>query len=365
MRQWWWIDLLAMGAVALLLLGAWAGAGAFGASEWVRTALLFSAIAAPPLMLYTFHRRVSYQVRDHRGIIVMVLVHILTYVSGVFAVVVTREISVLPFLAFAMAPAAGALVGIARISRVARAGPPPGLFGTFRSSITFTKWSFFGGLVGSLYTNGMNIIVAGVVGAAGSAAFAATRTMVAPIVSLTSATDMIDKPRAGRAFVARGLPGLRRSVLKTLATLVFLGAPYLMLVAAFSGEILELVYGPKYAGLETVLRLWALAMLLHMIANPLTTHLTTLGDTRSVFHCNLFGALVGLAVALPLLGQYGILAALVGMACGRLVNVVLLFCAIRRGRARQSVAQPAADERPRRRIGPFHWRASSARQRAS
>ncbi len=198
------------------------------------------------------------------------------------------------------------------------------------------------GIVGSVYNNGMNIIIAGFLGAIGSAMFAATRTIVAPITSLTVATDMIDKPRAGRAFVAGGVPALRRSVRSVLALLLLVGGPYLFLVTVFSGSILELVYGNKYAGLEVELRLWALAMLLHMVANPFSTHLVTLKDTKSIFRANLTGALVALALAAPLMNSLGITAALLGMSGGQFVNVALLYLATRRSANNQpqTLAQP-------------------------
>src|SRR3546814_1409604 len=84
-RAWWWIDVISMAVTAALLLAAWGGSIALGAAEWVQTSLLFSAIGAPPLMLYTFHRRMNYQVGDHRNVLVMVLVHILSYALGIFA----------------------------------------------------------------------------------------------------------------------------------------------------------------------------------------------------------------------------------------------------------------------------------------
>src|SRR3546814_17365324 len=86
----------------------------FRSAEWVQTSLLFSAIGAPPLMLYTFHRRMNYQVGDPRRVLVMVLVHILSYALGIFAAYHFRDIETLPFLAFAFAPSGAALFGAIR-----------------------------------------------------------------------------------------------------------------------------------------------------------------------------------------------------------------------------------------------------------
>lgn len=329
MRDWWWIAIVVAVATGLLLLGGWGVAAALGASGWLLLALFFSAFGAPVLMIYTFHRRMSYQIGDHRNVLAMVAVHVVFYAAGTVVALVWRDVHTLPFIVFALAPAAGAVVGAVRALRIVRS-PPADLLRTFRSAMDFTKWALLSALTGAVYTNGMNIIAAGMLGAVGSATFTASRTIVAPIVSLLAAIDMIDKPRAGRALAARGLPGLRHSVRTTLATLLLLGVPFLLLVAAFSGPILDLVYGPKYAGLETELRLWAAIMFLNLLASPMMTHLTTLRDTRSVFFCSLSGAILALAIAVPLMDRFGLAAALAGMICGRLVNVVLLYFATNR-----------------------------------
>lgn len=323
-REWWWIAVAGAVATALILLAAWAGTLMLGMPEWIRTVLFFSAIGAPALMLYTFLRRVSYQTGDHRNILVMVLVHFATYATGTGIAFLFRDIHSLAFWAFIAAPLAGCLAGFVHV-RKSLGSPPIEAFQSFRNSISFSKWSFFSGMVGAIYANGMNVIVASFLGPVGSAMFAATRTIVSPIISLTGATDMIDKPQAGRAYATGGVHGLRRSVRGTLALLVLLGGPYLVLVSIFAGPILELLYGTKYAGLGFELRIWALAMFLHMVANPLATHLITLKDTRKIFFCNLTGALIALAIALPLLKPLGFVAALLGLSGGRLVNVVLLY----------------------------------------
>ncbi|MCZ6893135.1 MAG: polysaccharide biosynthesis C-terminal domain-containing protein, partial [Gammaproteobacteria bacterium] len=324
-----WIGIAAAAVTTLVLLLGWGGALTVGAPDWVMTALIFAAASAPPLMIYSFLRRASYQTKDHTNILVMASVHVMVYAIGVAVAFFQRDVQSIPFMAFAAAPAIGALIGLVRL-RKNLGMPPRSMFNIFYRSIHFTKWSFLSGMVGSVYSNGMNIIIAAFLGAVGSAMFAATRTMVAPIISLVVATDMIDKPHAGRAFVAGGIPGLRRSVRNTLALLVLLGGPYLMFVFVFSGSILEFVFGTKYAGLEWEMRVWALVMLLHMVANPLATHLITLKNTKSIFHSSIAGALVALAVATPLLDTFGIIAALIGMSSGRLVNVLLLYFATRR-----------------------------------
>ena len=340
-REWSWIDIATTAAVTAILAAGWAAGPSLAIESWVRIALGFSALAAPPLMLYTFLRRVAYQTGEHRAVVAMVLVHAATYAAGIVLAVLLREAEYLPFVALAAAPAAGALVGAAGLHRHWGL-PPPGTWHSFRSSIGLSKWSFLGTLAASVYTSGMNIVVAGFLGAGGSAAFAAARTLVSPTVSLATANDMVDKPRAGRAYADHGLAGLRRSVRSALVFLGLLGGSYLLLVAIFSGPILDLVYGEKYAGLETELRLWALVMLLNLAVHPLATYLVTLRDTRSIFLCNLAAALVAVGVALPLFDSLGVAAALIAMGCARLANLALLWIAARHTGSAVGKGVPAA-----------------------
>lgn len=341
--DWWWLDLAGAAVAATLLTTGWAIAYALGARPWVQTALLCSALAAPPLMTYTFMRRWCYQFGAYRVVFTMLAANILTYSAGIAAAWVAPNIAALPFVAFAAGPTAGVLVGFAAgTDLVSR--PSARLFRTWWTSVRFTTWAFLSFLCGSVYTHGMNLLTAGMLGAAGSGMFSASRTFVAPIVSLITAVDMIDKPRAGRAFEARGFAGLHRSIRGTLATLLVLGTPYLIIVTVFSEPALRMAYGAKYLDLETEVRLWALAMFLQMVSNPLVTHLVTLADSRSIFICSAIAASVAIAIAVPLFAHVGVAAALAGMIGGRLVNLALLVVATRRHRPRDHIVGPEAGD---------------------
>ncbi len=340
---WFWIDLIVSAATCLVLLGAWGISIAVDAPPWVGHALFYSALGAPPLLAFTFLRRWAYQNRRYGAVLWMVSAYILAFAAGTGAAWLWREVHALPFLTLAGAPLAGLIVGSIG-GRDHWTRPPRDLFARWRRTVRFSGWAFLSFLAGAVYTNGMNIVTAAFIGAAGSAAFGATRTLVAPVVTLTSASDMIDKPRATRAFLKNGIPGLRRVVRATLGFLFALGLPYLTLVFIFSGDLLSLFYGHKYAGLETELRVWVFAMLFQMMANPLATQLVILADTRRVFLACAAGALVTLATAAVTLPVYGsVTAALVAMAIGRGVNILGLFLMTRRSRRPVRASAPDSD----------------------
>lgn len=341
---WFWIDMIVSAAVLLVLLGAWQVGALVGAPRWVDDALLYSAIGTPPLMAFTFLRRWAYQNRRYRAVLWMVLAYVVAFVATAVSAWWWRDLHGLPFIALAAAPLAGLIVGTIG-GRDHWKKPPRDLFARWGRMMRFSTWALFSFFAGAVYTNGMNIITAVFVGAAGSAAFGATRTLVAPIVTLTSASDMIDKPRASRAFLKDGIPGLRRVVRGTLVFLLVLGVPYLILVFAFADELLALFYGQKYMGFGNELRVWVFAMFFQMAANPLATHLIILADSRSVFLACLSGAITTLVIAmiaLPLHG--GVIAGLVAMAVGRGVNIVILYWMTRSPAPRRPSRQNVADE---------------------
>ena len=322
--DWFWIDIVVGVVFSLALFAAWGGVTLFGGQPWVGTALLYSAIGTPPLLAYTFLRRWAYQAQRYPNVLTMVLAYILGYGIGIGVAWFNRDIEAMPFLAFTFAPISGLIVGLLLERRRWRA-PAKGLFARWRKTLGFSTWSFLSFLLGSIYTNGMNIIVAGVVGAVGSAVFAATRTIVAPIVTLVSAIDMIDKPRAGRAYLKDGVAGLRESIRSTMTILLAMGVPYLLVVFVFGETILEICYQHKYVSMVPELRIWVVAMFFQMVANPLSSHLIILADSRRVFLANLAGALVTLAVMGLTIREYGVSGALAAMTAGRAVNVLLLL----------------------------------------
>ncbi len=327
--DWFWIDLLVGATFSLVLLAGWGIALLFDGAFWLRTALFYAAIGTPALMAYTFLRRWAYQAQNYRNVLTMVMAYIIGYGAGIAFAVIERDIKALPFVAFVLAPVSGLIVGVL-LERHRWRAPIKGLLGRWRKTLGFSTWSFLSFLVGSIYTNGMNIIVAGVVGAIGSAVFAATRTIVAPVVTLISAIDMIDKPRAGRAYLKDGASGLRESIQSTLTALLLLGTPYLILVFIFGDLILEICYRNKYASMVPELRIWAVAMFFQMVANPLSTHLIILADSRRVFMANLAGALATVGVMTVTIHPFGVSGALAAMTVGRVINVFLLFIMTRR-----------------------------------
>lgn len=325
--DWFWIDLVVSALVFVGLMAAWGLALALDCPEWLDYALLYSAIGAPQLMAFTFLRRWAYQQQKHKFVLAMVIAYVVAFAIGTAFSWQMRHVTWLPYITMAAAPLAGLLAGVIGGHRHWHK-PAAGLFSRWRRTLQFSTWSFLSFLVGAIYTNAMNIVVAAFVGAAGSAAFGVGRTIVAPVVTLTSATDMIDKPRASRAFLRKGLPGLRRSVFGTLAYLSALSLPFLAMVFVFSESILAILYGGKYDHLGTDLRIWTVAIFFQMLANPLSTHFVVVGDSRRLFLCGLAGAVTTLVTALVGLMHYdGVTVALVAMVLGRVVNVIML-CAV-------------------------------------
>ncbi len=326
---WFWLDVILslLVAVALALLAG--GMMLFGAAEWAVRAVAFSALGAPFLLMFMFHRRRMYQSKSYRNVLGMAITHFLAYAAGTGVVYWTAPDPLWAFLTFALAPAIALVFGLFGQGRV-RSGPSRRMWPAWRATHRFSLWNFLGFLAGVFYNNGLSVMLSFFVGPLGPAMFTATRVVVQPCITMANAVDLIDKPRAGQALANKGMEGLRRSIHGTRMMLLILGVPYLVLVAIFSGDILAVLFPGKYDGLVLELRLWVLALLIHLVAKPLMTQLVTLRNSRALFFGNLTGAASALSIALVTLEAYGVPAALVAMSAGRLINLLLMMLALSR-----------------------------------
>lgn len=326
---WFWLDVVLAIVIAVVLALVAGGMMLFGAAEWSTRSVAFSALGAPFLMMFMFSRRRMYQSRNYRKVLELAAVHLLAYALGIGMAYMTAPDPLWALLTFAFAPAAALVYGLFGQARV-RSGPCRRMWSAWKATHGFSFWAFLGFIARVFYNNGLNIMLAGFVGAIGTAVFSATRTVIQPVVTLTNAVDLIDKPRAGRALVEKGKVGLRKSVHGTRKMLLTLGVPYLILVAVFSDEILGLLYPGKFEGYSLELRLWALAVFIQLFAQPLMTQIITLRNSRALFFGSLTGAAVALSIALLTMEQYGVPAALIAMSAGRLIGLLLLMVTLSR-----------------------------------
>jgi peptidoglycan biosynthesis protein MviN/MurJ (putative lipid II flippase) len=151
-------------------------------------------------------------------------------------------------------------------------------------------------------------------------------------------------PRLSRSYTSSGLLGLTRALRGTQAFLLVVSVPYLLAVVIFSEPLLHLLYGAKYSGLSTELRLWAVVALLLVIIRPLDMWLLASRNSRTLFMRKLLGALATVMVAVPLLPIRGVEGALCAIIGGMVINSLGLVAAVYRPGNEAEAAEPSETE---------------------
>ena len=322
--QWLWLSAYMATAVALLLCAIYGLLLVFDLGRSWRDLFWYIAIAGCPRLLQEFCRRTLFQSQRHRAIIAMSVTYFFAFASGLGLIFFLDGSVVMAVFVLGGSSLAGYIAGRAVTGTFTRVSPAHA-FRALQEQKSFAGWTFSAFLASSAYVEAMSFIIGGIVGPAGVAVFAATRNFIRPAETMVAAVDSIDKPRAGRAYAAKGMPGLNASVEKTRNMILALVVPYLALVFIFSPEILDLVYGEKYLAYVTELRLWIVAGIINSFVHPFNTKLIILANSRAIFVCRLVGASVTLLLALLTMGEHGVKAAIVAFAVGRTADLLLLM----------------------------------------
>ena len=159
-----------------------------------------------------------------------------------------------------------------------------------------------------------------------AAVFTAARTLTNPAISIVSAVDSIDKPRAARALALDGISGLRVSVMRTRRLLVAVTGSYLAMVALFAEPLLGVAFHHHYTGIGGEVRLLALAFFLFCLNQPSETMLIVLRASATMFVTR--SATAVLTLALLIAGSAkGVAGMAIGMAVAQAANLAFLYAA--------------------------------------
>ena len=324
--RWFWFNLCSVGAAALVLvLVAGAANALFGsrpAMQWVVRALVYSVFVCPTMLLTEFSRRWLYQAQMPIWAAVGSFVFLVINVGMAAAVYLWR----LPPLVGATSWAA-ASAGLFLTSAVVRP-PKPGslrdLPGVWKPHARVALWQSLNHLPYTLYNNSVIFLIGAFGGAAAAASFTVARTLSSPVLSVTGAVDMLDKPRAVRALAQGGVAGLKSSIGRTRRLLAGLNGGYTVVLLALTPALLSLIFGASYARNAPEVRLLALAFFLSSMNQPSESILLILGGSRNIFSVRLstaLSAVLALALGGLLFGSVGCVAMLVAV---QTLNLVLL-----------------------------------------
>ncbi|MBB3695757.1 hypothetical protein [Sphingomonas sp. BK580] len=327
--DWWWIALalaLALSAATALVGGAVAmAARRWPECGWAVEPLLLTALISPAMLGWEFARRWLYKI--DRADMVALCATAYFLVLALAALMAGRLGLGAPGGALAWVLASLAALGLALPGLAPARADRAGVRALVRRHRAESSWLAATNLPYSVYSTASIVVVIGVlVGPVAAALFTAARTLTNPAMSIVSAIDSIDKPRAARAFAGEGLPGLARVVRRSRLTIAVATGLYLALVAVFAAPLVALVFHGQYDGSAANVRLLALGFFLFGLNLPSETLLIVrrAGRTMLAIRC-VTAALTILGLWLG--GRHGVAGMAIAFAVTQAFNLLLLRAA--------------------------------------
>jgi O-antigen/teichoic acid export membrane protein len=344
-RDWWWFNLSSVGVICALLIAVASAATlalrSYPDLAWIATALRLAAVVSPSLILAEFGRRMLYQMHRPATAAFCSTVYFVLNVGG----------AVLVFYCFRTAEAGAAtwIVGGLASAGVSALSVWPGrprlgrAVTAWWSNRSFAFWQVLTNVPYSVYNSSAVLLVGAFGGAIATAAFTVARTVTNPAISMVTAVDSMDKPRAARAAARDGVAGLKASIRRTRMLLLMLTGSYLGLLVIFAGPLLALAFGDAYRAQANEIRVLAVAFFLICMNQPSETLLIVCRQSRLMLTTRLLAA--GFCVVAIFIGsKFGLMGVAIGLATTQLFNLVNLHMAewIAVRRFRQSDFTPAS-----------------------
>jgi O-antigen/teichoic acid export membrane protein len=297
-------------SVSALVCALLAGTG-FALGPWLPAgtgAVLGAlALAALPWMAQEFVRRALYTRSATRAAFANDALSYGLQLAGAIALAGTlgeRAGPAAPLAVLGLASAAGAALGAWQIRAHLRPAAlcAEGLRRDLAEAWSFGKWLTAQNTLAWLGTHGHAWLVGAMLGAEQVGLYRAAMHLTNLLNPIRQAAFNYLPSRASLAYQRGGLAKLGSWLQRVFWLLLLVPLPLTLLLVAFPGPILELAYGPRYAGpeLALLLALAAMAQLLLFTKFPFDLGLLALKRSRSIFYVYLIpvGLLFTTGVAL-------------------------------------------------------------------
>lgn len=305
---WWWLSLAAAVVLAAILgLAAVLVAAAplaLSRIAWTALPLTLAMIVSPPMLAWEFARRWLYKLERADVVAVCSGANFVMQALGAWFVArhePTALAASLTWVAASVLPVFLALPWLmpVRPSRAVAAS-------LMRENRATAGWFAATNVPYSVYSSASIVVWIGLfMNALATAVFTAARTLTNPAISLVSAIDSIDKPRAARAMAEEGPAGLLRVVRKTRLTIAVVTGLYLSAVALFADHLTAAVFAGAYDGLGTEIRILAAGFFFFGLNLPSETMMIVLRAGRTMLTIRCVAAAVTLC-ALWIGARHGI-----------------------------------------------------------
>lgn len=322
-HAWWRVNATVLGLTMLAVasIGLVAYARGHG-SDLVVPVCTAVGTALPSILVYEFVRRTLYVQRRTAGVLRMSAAHFALQTLGVAVVVGTGGGAWAAMAAIAVAAGAAAVVGAFGVD-LTRAADAPSARALLRRYRTDMVWSLAAAVPYVGFNTALPVLIGLLSGPAAAGVFTATRLLLAPITTLISAVDSVDKPRAARSLRDEGTAGLRGSLLRTVRSMLLLGGGYLVAAGVWAKDILRLLLGADYPLDASLAWLWLVVGLLMMLGQPLETGLLVMRLTRWYFWTRFAALVVGMLTLMSALHRLSYEAGILAMGAAWLVSGTL------------------------------------------
>lgn len=283
---------------------------------WIQRTLLYSMLLLIPLFYLEFARRIIVMSSGAKRLVGMAVAYVLgllLIVGGGSAYGYAGNVWV---FVSALAVASLASLYVAGVPLFASSRTDSDSPWCAASLWQFGRWAAASSLAYTGYNFAIQGLLAAMSGPVAVGVFAAARNLIQPINTLIQAVDTVDKPRAGRAFAATGIDGLRSVTRRSWKAMLVVGLPYLCLVYVFSDSILNLFYGEKYADGGSAVRLWCFVALAMIFAQPLETCLYVIKHPDWLFYTRISSAMLVIIVCPWLILNWSFNGALLALSSG-------------------------------------------------
>lgn len=323
--SWWWLNFASLGLIAACLTlvagGALWFAGDNSEQGWFVEAIALTAPVTPALLLFEFGRRCLYQA----GLPASAALASTIYLA------INLSLALL-FVRIDAAPVAGALAWIAAglvAGMITTIMLPPGRprfrqgFLIWARHRRFAGWQVLTTIPYVIYNSSVVVLIGIVNGPLPTAAFNAARSLTNPAISMVSAIDSLDKPRAARAFASEGIPGLLHSIARTRRLLGILTGCYLGAMIVLAEPILSLAFGTTYAGHVTAFRILCAVFFTMCMNQPSDTLLIVLKESRLLLLLRSMTA-VSVVALLFAARPFGLIGCCFALLAANLFNLAIL-----------------------------------------
>jgi O-antigen/teichoic acid export membrane protein len=295
----------------------------YESTYWLGNAAIWSSFLCPSAIIYEYVRRQVIQERNIRLSIAQVLTfNILTMTllpSAYYFASVPLAIA-----SFSVPYIVGALVGL-QLWKVKPKLDFSGAVESWKAHINMCAWGFAEYMADLAVGYGLGGVASAFFGPIGSAAFAATRNVVAPIYAITSALGTVEPPRFARQMNEKGLTGLRAAFSSAMILHILLVGVTGAAAVLLGDEALHLTYGEKFNGHTGELHLWVIGSCVFALCQPFGAWLLAVKKPQLVFYSKAFGGSVAVILALLLVSPFGLKGLLAGMVAGQIANWIGLF----------------------------------------